>query len=229
MSSARLPGKVLRPLGDATVLDQVVRRAGRFSDQVVVCTSVDESDAAIAAHCARIGVVCVRGPLDDVFGRFRLALADPRVRPSTWFARVTADCPLLSVDLAERIVAAAGDELDYVCVELDQLPRGLPIELVRRSRFCAIDMASLDGPEREHVTPRFYENPHEYGCLRLAVPDALRHPELRLTLDYDDDYELLLALFAEDPDVTAEQAVARLLRDPELARTNQHCTQRQVR
>ena len=41
LSSSRLPGKSLLPLGGRTVLDHVIDRAAAFSAQVVVCTSTD--------------------------------------------------------------------------------------------------------------------------------------------------------------------------------------------
>ena len=44
MSSSRLPGKVLFPLGNSTILYEVFKRASLFSKQVVVCTSTDASD-----------------------------------------------------------------------------------------------------------------------------------------------------------------------------------------
>jgi spore coat polysaccharide biosynthesis protein SpsF len=230
MSSGRLPGKVLLPLGDGTVLDQVVRRAAAFSSQVVVCTSQDASDDPLEAHCARTGTLCVRGALHDVFLRFRDALLDARVEKGEWFARITADCPLVSVPLARRLLEAAeaDPELDYVCEHLDRLPRGLAIEVVRRDTFLSIPPESLDDPQSEHVTLVLYENPQRYRCLRLTPPAPLRHPELRLTLDYPDDYALLRRLY-EEPEVTAESAVARLLADPALRGINAHCDQRALR
>jgi len=230
MSSSRLPGKVLLPLGDGTVLDQVLRRAAAFSGQVAVCTSGEPDDDAIEAHCQKVGALCLRGSRDDVFARFRAALRDPRVQESGFFARITADCPLLSVPLARRLVeeAAAHPELDYLCFRLERLPRGLPVELVRRAAFLALDPAALDGPQREHVTLALYEQPARHRCRCLDPPDALRHPELRLTLDYPEDYTLMRLLF-EDPDVTAESAVARMLRDPALPWLNARCAQRPAR
>jgi spore coat polysaccharide biosynthesis protein SpsF len=230
MSSSRLPGKVLLPLGDGLVLDQVVRRCAAFSAQVVVCTSTDPSDDPIRDHCGKIGTPCVRGDLHDVFARFRTALLDAGVQATEWFARVTADCPLISVPLAQQLMATVGAEpgLDYACVQLERAPRGLPIELVRRRTFLGVEPASLDAPQREHVTPVFYENPHRYRCLRSDVPPELRHPELRLTLDHSQDYQVLQRLF-EDPGVSAESAVARMLADPELPWINAHCEQRSVR
>lgn len=229
LTSSRLPGKTLLPLGRKTVLDQVIDRAAVFSAQVVVCTSTEASDDCIARHCAARNVICVRGPLDDVFARFRLALADRRVLRTEWFARVTADCPLLSVSLARESLAARASDLDYVSVDPATLPRGLAIELVRRSAFEAIDAASLDGPEREHVTPRFYERPDRYRCRALSAPPALQRPDLRLTLDYPEDYALLQRLFEEGDALTAERAVLRLAGDAYLRTINAGCEQRSVR
>ncbi len=228
-SSTRLPGKVLRPLGGRPVLAHVVARAGEFARQVVVCTSTGADDDAVEAACAELDTLCVRGPLEDVFARFRLALADPRVLPTPWFARVTADCPLLSSALARHLLAHTAPDLDLVAVRNEDVTRGLPVELVRRSTFEAIDPATLDGPQREHVTLGLYEDPERYRVRFVEVPAPQHHPELRLTLDHPEDYELLRRLFEDDPEVTGEAAVARLLREPELAAINRTLPQKPVR
>jgi spore coat polysaccharide biosynthesis protein SpsF len=229
MGSSRLPGKVLMPMGGPTALDHVLRRAMGFALQVAVCTSELPDDDAIEAHCAAIGCVCVRGPAEDVFQRFRKTLTDPRVAHTPWFARVTADCPLLSTALAQRLVASAEPGLDVVTVRNEEVARGLPVELVRRACFEAIDPQSLDAPQREHVTLCFYERPERYTCRFVEVPEAIRHPEFRLTLDYPEDYELLRRLLEADPELSGEGAVARLLREPELAAINRHRGQKAPR
>ncbi|MBQ1015762.1 acylneuraminate cytidylyltransferase, partial [Micromonospora sp. M51] len=77
MGSSRLPGKVLRPLAGRSVLGRVVRAAqdsGVLAD-LVVATSTDTVDDAVADECARLDVPCHRGPVDDVLDRFVGALA----------------------------------------------------------------------------------------------------------------------------------------------------------
>jgi spore coat polysaccharide biosynthesis protein SpsF len=200
-----------------------------IQSQVVVCTSVDPSDDPIEAHCNRQGILCIRGPLEDVFSRFRIAMEDPRVERTEWFARVTADCPLLSVSLARLLITCINDNLDYICVDDKMLPRGLAIELIRRSTFESIDSALLDGPEREHVTLRLYETPGLYRCHRAAAPVALAHPNYRLTLDYPEDYRLLRQLIRDNDAITAEQALERLICEPRLQEINADCVQKQAR
>jgi spore coat polysaccharide biosynthesis protein SpsF len=228
MSSTRLPGKVLRQHAGATVLSRVVRLTEAFARQAVVCTSTEASDDPIQAHCAGLGVVCVRGSLRDVFSRFRQALNNPSVERTPWFFRITADCPLLSTELARILLRAAGAGADYLCFDDAVLPRGISAELVRRAAFEAIDTSTLDAAEREHVTAGLRER---FGvrALRVPIPPALAHPQLRLTLDYPEDERLLSALWSVDSNISAEQAVAYLLEHPEVSAINQGCQQKPVR
>lgn len=226
MSSSRLPGKVLRPLGGRATLAHVVRRAQAFG-AAMVCTSTDASDDAIASWCDAAGVVCVRGSLDDVFARFRATLADPRAPTGEHFVRVTADCPLVSPTLAELALRTAREGgFDYVAFDAKELPRGLAVEVVRRDAFAAIEHDGLDAYEREHVTPRFYNGRGDYRRRYLAPPAGFAHPELRLTLDYPEDAEVLDAVLGSAPEMSAEEAIAYLRARPELAARNASMSQK---
>jgi spore coat polysaccharide biosynthesis protein SpsF len=228
MSSTRLPGKVLHLLGGTTVLEHVVKLTESFTCQAVVCTSTDASDDPIEAHCQELLVPCVRGPLDDVFQRFRQALASPAVLCTPWFFRITADCPLLSAELGRALLAARRGDVDYLWFDDGQLPRGLSSELVRRAAFESIDASAIDAAEREHVTVGLRERA-QFRSVRVPVPAALAHPELRLTLDYPEDETVLQALWSIDDQISAEQAVGYLLRHPEHAALNSGCQQKPVR
>ncbi|MFM8375015.1 MAG: cytidylyltransferase domain-containing protein, partial [Phenylobacterium sp.] len=94
MSSSRLPGKVLKPLlGQPMILRQVERlRRCRELDRIVVATSLDPSDDILAETLAEAGLETVRGPLDDVLGRFVLAADQLGLEGD--IVRLTADCPL---------------------------------------------------------------------------------------------------------------------------------------
>ena len=76
LGSERLPGKVLKPLGDKPVLSHVVdrvRRSGTFDD-IVVATTDRELDDPLAEAASALGVTVARGSEDDVLSRFLLAL-----------------------------------------------------------------------------------------------------------------------------------------------------------
>lgn len=222
LGSSRLPGKVLSMLGGRSVLERVLSCARSYCDDVVVATSSDPADAAVVAECERLRTRWVRGPLHDVFSRYRLALEQPEAQGFEWFFRITADCPLQSRALGQALLTQRHASIDYLYFADDELPRGVAPELVRRGAFDRVDETTLSAEEREHVTLAFYRTGSRFCAKRLPVPPEWSHPELRLTLDFPEDKALLDELFTSEPDLTAEQAVRRLLAAPELRVLNQH-------
>lgn len=214
MSSSRLPGKSLLPLGNDVVLGQVIRRASAFSTTVAVLTSDESSDDPIARFCAHRGVPCIRGPLDDVLGRYLLALDDDRIPRSDWLWRITADCPLLSPRLAHLCAAiaesTAGYQFDFIGVDQCSAASGISAELLRRDALTVCGAEATARREREHVTVYLYEHPELFSCLRIEPPPELAHPEVRLTLDTRTDYVRLAGLFAGDPELDAGSAIAAI-------------------
>lgn len=228
-SSTRLPGKVLRPLAGRSVLGWVVRAAAAAPgvDQVIVATSSDPSDDAVALEATRCGAAVVRGPLDDVLGRFAVAL---REHPADAVIRLTADCPLLDPALIGQLATLwrAQPTLDYLSTTLVRtLPRGFDAELVRAD-VLAEQVASATGADREHVTSGIYSQPLQYSCTGVVVsPPA---DDLRVTLDTAEDWALLTAIAAELGDRVGDwRAVVALLRSrPDLVALNAHVEQKKV-
>ncbi|MEU8630691.1 glycosyltransferase family protein [Amycolatopsis sp. NPDC048633] len=228
-SSTRLPGKVLRPLGGRSVLGWVVRAAAAAPgvDQVVVATSSDASDDDVASEAARCGAAVVRGPLDDVLGRFAVALAE---HPADAVIRLTADCPLLDPALIGQLATLwrAQPSLDYVSTTLVRtLPRGFDAELVRAAVLLD-QVSTATGADREHVTSGIYSQPSRYSCAGVVVSPAA--DDLRVTLDTAEDWSLLSAVVGELGDGVGDwRAVVALLRSrPEVVALNAHVEQKKV-
>jgi len=49
--------------------------------------------------------------------------------------------------------------------------------------------------EREHVTPYIYKNPYIFKINQVKAPEELYAPDIRVTLDTEEDYVLLCAVF----------------------------------
>ncbi len=135
MSSTRLPGKALKPLGGKPVLNWVID-AARQSDSVadvVVATSTDQSDDLIADHCLRNHIEVIRGPLNDVLARY-LTVADAYSAEA--LMRLTADCPLLD----PRVLDAVGtvfDDLEYRASYVSNtIERTLPAASIAKWSAC---------------------------------------------------------------------------------------------
>ncbi len=237
LSSQRLPGKVLAPLPSAddpglTVLDwtvQRVRRARRV-DNVVVATSTEDSDDALAEHCAERGIASHRGSLNDVLDRFWQAA---RAFDADVVVRVTADCPLVDPEVIDQVVA---EHLlrggDFTANRLPPpatrtFPIGLDVEVADASALGRAWREAGAQHEREHVMPYLYAVP---GRFDVAVVDApVDAGAVRWTVDTPADLQAVRELVR-----LAKATVATPWREllqvwqahPELARLNAEVAQR---
>lgn len=221
LSSTRLPGKVLRPLGGRSVLSWVIRAAQETHnlDTVILATSDDPTDDPVADEAASCGAVVVRGPLDDVLARYVKAV---REHPCDAVVRLTADCPLHDPAVIAQVVAVwrADPTLDHVSnFVVRRHPRGLDTELVRVA-VLEEQARIATGGHREHVTSNIYTQPDVYRC--GGVVPGVDNSDLRVTLDTEEDAKLLEGVVAELGDeVPSWQALVALLRSrPDLVALN---------
>jgi spore coat polysaccharide biosynthesis protein SpsF (cytidylyltransferase family) len=239
MGSTRLPGKSLAMLRSAPVLDWVVQRAGGAThvDEVIVATSIEPGDDAIAEWCAGHHVTCVRGHPTDVLERYADALT---ATEADLIVRITADCPFVDpgvIDAAiERLEVGRNGgalRLDYVSTSLDgRYPRGLDVEVVRRDVLMSAEAEATEADEREHVTLFVYRRQHRFACAAVEAPLWARRPDLRFTVDESEDLELVRSvadgLMADPGSVTAAQIIQFLDERPDVADINRNVSHRTV-
>lgn len=191
--SSRLPGKVLQPIGETSMLEKVLRRLSRARslDALVVATTDTSADDAVAIAAAAVGVPSVRGSEFDVLDRFHQALA--HYPDADCVVRVTADCPFIDPEEVDRVVAALRTEgADFAANRLPPpnkrtYPVGLDVEAATRA---ALDAAWRDASaphHREHVMPFLYETPERFRTTVLQLDEDLS--SFRWTVDTREDLE----------------------------------------
>ena len=183
--STRLPGKVLMPIaGQPMLAFMLTRLAGVHAGKVVVATSREPQDDAVASAAGGAGVAVVRGSERDVLSRFVDALDE---YPADVVVRLTADCPLIDPALVDEALAAHSEwDADYTSNTLVRTyPDGLDIEVVRAGALRDAARESTDPVEREHVTPFVYRRPERYRLAAVVGPEPLGRE--RWTVDTNDD------------------------------------------
>lgn len=225
MSSSRLPGKVLMPIGGKAMLGWVLERVqlANTVDDIVVATTTEAEDEQIAKWVRRKGFKVFRGSKDDVLGRFMAAAHD---LDAGIVVRVNGDNPLVDPEYIDELITDAFNSgVDY---ESYQLRNGLPVMLSGLSFFTEIITRTCleqacaivtDKFEREHVTLGIYKRPSTF-CLRfLEVPEFCDKPYLRFTLDTQADLDLLRHVFRALGDkakvVGADEVVQLVEKHPE--------------
>lgn len=226
-SSSRLPGKVLKPiLGEPMIARHIerLRRSQRIS-RLLVATSVETSDDALATLCAQLQVDCFRGSLNDVLDRFYLAA---QAVPSEHLLRLTGDCPLADHEIIDACIDfhLAGD-YDYTSNALQaSFPDGLDVEVLRFSCLVEAWQEATLPSEREHVTSFIYRRPERYRIGHYRQARDLSW--LRWTVDRPEDFQLVeaiySALYPQNPSFSTADILALLARHPELARINADIT-----
>ena len=170
MSSDRFPGKVLAPLRGQPLVRHVVdgvQRALSGAVETVVLTSVEPSDDPLAAYLEHLGIRVFRGPLEDVFARFRLCLA---LYPCDHFLRLCADSPCVNHNVIRAVTAqTVAGEYDLVTTTLPRsFAGGQNAELVRAESFLAIDRGLLTRDDCEHLTAFYYRHPSRFRIRNIG-------------------------------------------------------------
>jgi spore coat polysaccharide biosynthesis protein SpsF len=222
MTSTRLPGKVLAPIVDTPMIGLQIERLRRATlmDALVVATSTDPSDDDLVAYLETLDVPVVRGPLDDVLARFAMVIE--RYDPDA-VVRLTADCPLASPAVIDKVIAAFHDRgLDYVSNTLrPTYPDGLDVEVVRAHVLAWAAANLTDPPEREHVTLGVYRRPDQFRVGNVEHSEDLS--DLRWTVDTPGDLEFVRAvyerLYGEAPDFELDDVLTLVRSEPGLGRT----------
>jgi|TARA_R110001583_G_scaffold96819_4_gene241503 spore coat polysaccharide biosynthesis protein SpsF len=186
-SSTRLPNKVIKPLADKEmILHQIDRiKQCKNIDALVVATSTDPSDNALAELCNRNSIECFRGSLNNVLDRFYQAWSKHR---SINIVRLTGDCPLTDPEVTDRVISEhIRFEADYTSNVLPPTyPDGLDVEVFNsKSLETAWKNAKLPS-ELEHVTPYIINHPELFSKHNVTQSVDLSH--LRWTVDNPEDF-----------------------------------------
>jgi spore coat polysaccharide biosynthesis protein SpsF len=193
MNSARLPGKVLTDIAGCSILGHCIKRLKAANvGEVIVATTTRPEDAAVVAEAERYGARAIRGPVDDVLGRFIVALADWE---GEFVFRATADNPVVDIDAPGRVLKVLEGGADY-CVE-EGLPVGAAVEGVRTAALRDAASVAHSAYDREHVTPYLRHQPGRFKVCPAPAPPECYRPHLRLTVDTREDFSYVRSLLEQ--------------------------------
>ena len=231
MGSSRMRGKTMAQLAGKPSLLHIIERLRRVPSLhgIVIATTTEQEDDVIA-DCARdAGVSLYRGSADDVFAR-TLEAAESVGAAS--IVTVTGDCPLTDPAIVERVIAEYQRQRpDYAsnCLHGHKFPVGMGVQVFPTELLRSINDEAVAPRDREHVTLFFYEHPERFRLLGIEPSQRHRRPELRLTLDTPEDYELISAiyeaLYDRDECFGLDAVLDYLDSHPELDSLNSHVRQ----
>lgn len=234
MNSSRLPGKVMLPILGKPALQLLVERLQRAKtvDEIVIATTTHQADAVIERLAAKLGVGCFRGSEEDVLDRVLQAAQGAK---ADVIVEITGDCPLLDPGMVDAVVQAhRTGQYDYVSNALGRaLPLGLIVQAFATEVLAEVARTTQDPADREHVSLYIYEHPERFRLHALAMEEAEKHSDIRITLDTADDFALISAIFEAlypvSPAFTFADVAALCRQQPDLLKLNEHIMQKRAR
>ncbi|MDW8849278.1 glycosyltransferase family protein [Flavobacterium sp. MMLR14_040] len=195
VGSTRLPGKVLKEIGNQSLLQIHLNRLQKCTkvSKIIVATTVMSIDTVISDKVIEWGYEVFRGSEADVLDRFYQSVKDEK---ADWIVRVTSDCPLIDPNLVDEVIAFVQEnDKDYGSnVLIENFPDGQDIEVFK---FSALKKAWEEAKllsDREHVTTYIRNNSDFKGGSLFSAINYQCYADfsnIRMTVDEQSDFDLI--------------------------------------
>jgi spore coat polysaccharide biosynthesis protein SpsF len=218
MTSSRLPGKVLMLANEKPMLWYLIERLKKVSGihEVVLATTTNASDDALVRFAKDEGISYYRGSEENVMQRVIDAAASVN---ADVLVEITADCPIIDPEIISQCLSMYfSNECDYLGNALVRsYPDGMDTQIFKLNTL-KDSAAKTNAPlHLEHVSLHLREHPELYKHINVVAPPKLFWPELGLTLDEKEDYELLkrvIEYFSPDIYFSCDSVVELLRANP---------------
>lgn len=188
MGSSRLPGKILKNIGNKSLLGHILSRLSRLKSEVcvVIATSIATQDDEVEKFCKKSGVKCFRGSELNVLQRYYLCAKENNF---SHIIRLTGDNPFIDTnELDNLIYLHISQDADY-SRSFNALPKGVGAEIFT---FKALELSYKFGDKenhKEHVNEYIEENEDKFKIAQLEVVGEKNRPDISLTVDTQEDYK----------------------------------------
>jgi len=214
-NSARLPGKALIKIAGKEVLGYVYERllCVMAPEDIVVATSEEKDDQAIVDYCAARKMNYFRGPKDNVAQRFLLC---GQKFHFDYLIRICGDNILLDHALFARMVKIALEgQYDLVSNAKNRtFPRGISVEIVKRSFYEQAIKQMTAKEDQEHVTSYLYRHEDLGRYFFVYNKEHPKMKDIKLALDDADDLRFLTKIImamGQDHCTYALKDIARII------------------
>lgn len=234
-AASRLPNKILKTLCGKTVFWHVIDRLSRCqkANRLIVATTTSQEDDVIEEFCKANKILFYRGASENALERFYETAKKHRIDS---MVRVTGGDPLIDPTIIDLCISEFQkgnyDYLSNVYPPPGTFPKGLEAEVFS---FAALEKAYLEASEdyeKNNATPYLWENKKREFKLGPTVRALENYRSgVRLTLDYQEDFDLLEKVYQQfykpGEIVNVPEVLKWLAVHPEIASLNAHCVQRE--
>ncbi len=216
--------KLLKDLNGKPVIERVIERAQAVENvtDVVLCTSTNPQDKPLIDIARDTGVYYFTGDEDDVLKRL---LDAAHLFGFDYVLSITADNPLFSMYystvIADELKRNHYDYIKVVNLPLGGAPYGLKVKAMEV-------VCTIKSVVDTEIWGYLIDRSDLFDVKTIEAEGIYKRPEVRLTLDYEADYDLINMLYCSIPYkgvVNLYNVLRYLDENPEIVKINQNCVQ----
>ena len=217
-SSTRLPSKCLLPFGDETIITHVVNRAKSYGIEPIICTSTDPSDDVLENIAKECKIRFFRGSLNNKLKRWFDCAKHFNLRT---FHTIDADDPFFDGhEVIESMRVLKEQTCDMVAPTKSSSAGGATVGYSLTTKI--IGRALQNIPKDTDTEMMWYFLEKVPGIKIITLNDNYPNtPQVRLTLDYEEDYWMLASLVnILGNNATRSQINTFFFRNPDFSKIN---------
>lgn len=221
--STRLPGKVLLQIKEKSITEHLIDRLRTVKNvsQIILCTSTNQDDNALVEIAKNNKIEFFRGSEEDKLERYRMAAEK---FDTDFMIIVDGDDMLCEPSFMERCIKEFEDTgADYITVK--DAPVGTVPFCIKAAAL--IKACRLKNQANTEIFESCFTDSGLFKVRYVTAQGKLKRPDIRLTLDYKEDFELIRTIFERlySPGTIfgLEEIIGFLDKNPDLLKINQHC------
>lgn len=189
--ATRLPKKVLLEIKGKTVTEHLIDRLklAQLPDIIVLCTSTHPDDTILVDIAKKNGIEFFRGSEDDKLDRYFNSAIKFGI---DFMIIVDGDdifCDPICIDnIIKKFKETNADYIRY-----NNLPLGITSHGVKFQSLKKV-LSKKEETDTEFWTHYFTDN-NSFNVIYLEPDKKLKHPEIRMTLDYIEDFNFFKEIF----------------------------------
>ncbi len=193
LKSTRLPMKAVADLDGLPLIQRLHERLLKSSllNEIIWCTSTNPQDDPLEDIAKAAKAKIFRGSELDVISRF-IAVANNFNADTV--VRITGDNPLTDPKMLDYMIKYhLKNDAEYSYT--DDLPRGTRSEIIKISTLKHCYELIEDSNSSEYMT-LMLKRPDKFKVLNIKTPnEKIRRPELRLTVDTQEDLDVIQKIY----------------------------------
>lgn len=192
--ASRLPGKVIKQILDKNVTEHLILRLkmSKLADEIIISTSTDKRDNIFGKIASDLNVKVFRGSEDDKLKRY---YDTAKAFNLDAVVIVDGDDLLCFPEFMDETIKELKKDSTADVIFTKNLPLGAASSGLKTKALEKV--LKIKDENDTEVWGGYFTSANHFNVKYLEAKDIFNNPTIRMTLDYDEDFEFFKTIFAK--------------------------------